>query len=131
MGTGTVQINLRVPTDVADDLDMLAMGDHLTRIDVARQILLDGVAQRKQALALRLYREGKASKTRAAEIAGVSLWEMIDLIDQAGAPDDYTLAEAVEEIRRMLEGPVGSSGRRVSKIAEESPDELYRTDRQG
>ncbi len=98
----SIQINLRVPDEVASDLDALAEQERASRIDLARQILLEGIANRKRALALRLNREGKASKSRAAEIAGISLWEMMDLIDLAALPTAYTLQEAVEEVRRLV-----------------------------
>jgi predicted HTH domain antitoxin len=100
--TKSTQINLRVPDEVASDLDALAEQERASRIDLARQILLEGIAHRKRDLALRLYREGKVSKSRAAEIAGISLWEMMDLIDQAALPTTYTLQEAVEEMRRLV-----------------------------
>lgn len=100
--TKQVQINLRVPNEVATDLDTLAEQEHLSRVDVARQILLDGLTQRKHALALRLYQEDKYSKSRAAEIAGISLWEMIDLIEEASLPSTYTLEEATEDMRRLV-----------------------------
>jgi len=100
--TKSIQINLRVPDEVASDLDALAEQERASRIDLARQILLEGIALRKRDLALRLYREGKVSKSRAAEVAGVSLWEMMDLTDQAALPTGYTLQEAVEEVRRLV-----------------------------
>jgi len=100
--TKSIQINLRVPDEVASDLDALAEQERASRIDLARQILLEGIALRKRDLALRLYREGKVSKSRAAEVAGVSLWEMMDLTDQAALPTAYTLQEAVEEVRRLV-----------------------------
>jgi predicted HTH domain antitoxin len=100
--TKSVQVNLRVSGEVASDLDTLAAYEHVSRVVLARQILLDGIASRKQKLALRLYREGKVNKSRAAEIAGISLWEMMDLIDQAALPASYTLEEALEDVRRLV-----------------------------
>jgi predicted HTH domain antitoxin len=96
------QINLRVSSEVAADLDALAQQAQVTRIDLARQILQEGIASRKRELALRLYREGKASKSRAAEVAGISLWEMMDLIDHAAVPSPYPLQEAVEAVRQIV-----------------------------
>lgn len=98
----TVQINLRIPSNIASELDGLAEREHLARLDLVRQLLLDGLARRKRDLALRLYREGQVSKSRAAEVAGVSLWEMIDWIEQAEIPSGYTLAEAMEELRQLM-----------------------------
>lgn len=102
MSARSVQINIRVPGKIASDLDKLAAHERASRVALTRQILLDGIERRKQALALRLYRETKASKSRAAEIAGISLWEMMDLIDQLGTPAPYTLQDAVEEVRRLV-----------------------------
>lgn len=104
MGTTTksTQINLRVPDEVASDLDALAEQERASCIDLARQILLEGIARRKRDLALRLYREGRVSKSRAAEIAGISLWEMMDLVDQAALPATHTLQDAVGEVRRLV-----------------------------
>lgn len=98
----SIQINLRVSGEVASDLDTLAEQARETRIDLARQILLEGIARYKRDLALRLYREGKASKSRAAEMAGISLWEMMDLIDQAAVPGPNSLQEAVEAVRQLV-----------------------------
>ncbi len=105
----SIQINLRVSEEVASDLDQLAEQEHATRIDIARQILLEGVAERKRALALDLYRQGKASKSKAAELAGISLWELMDLIEREGAASSYTLEAAVEEVRRLVAHASASS----------------------
>lgn len=100
--SNNAQINLRVSDAVAADLDALAEQEHLTRIDVARQILLEGIADRKLRTALRLYRGGKISKSRAAEIAGVTLWEWLDLLEQEQVAGDLTASEAVDEVRRIV-----------------------------
>lgn len=101
--TNSIQINLRVPKTTVSDLDTLAGRAHLTRIDAARQILLEGIEQRKRALALELYRTGRVTKSKAAETAGISLWEMLDLIEQEPAQGAYSLEEAVADVRRFIE----------------------------
>jgi predicted HTH domain antitoxin len=98
----SIQINLRVARAIAADLDNLAKLQNMSRIDVARQILLEGISRYKQSLALRLYQEGKASRSRAASIAGISLWEMMDLVDEGGAPNPMTTREAIDEVRRLV-----------------------------
>ena len=100
--SSSAQINLRVSDAVAEDLDTLAEHEHLTRIDIARQILLDGIAERKRRLALRLHESGKVSMSRAAEIAGISLWEWHDLLDQQQAGDDLSAVDAIAEVRRIV-----------------------------
>ena len=96
------QLNLRIPKALARELEELAHAEHLEKIDMARQLLWEGVAKRKQERALRLYAEGKVSKSRAAELAGLSLWELMDLIEQQGARWDYSLEEAKTELKGAL-----------------------------
>jgi predicted HTH domain antitoxin len=107
------QINLRVPSEVVEDLDVLAKQSHLTRIDVARQILLEGVEQRKRERALQLYRESRVSKSRAAELAGISLWQLMDTLEQTAVPAAYTLQEAVDDVRRLITSVMGASAKPI------------------
>lgn len=100
--TNRAQINLRVSDAVADDLDILAEHEHLSRIDVARQILFEGIAERKRTLAARLYDGGRVSASRAAEIAGISLWEWHELQDARRARSAVSAADAIEEVRRIV-----------------------------
>ncbi len=96
------QINVRVPADVVAELDELAERGHVTRMDMARQLLLEGIQQRKREHALRLVREGKASKSRAAELAGMTLWELMDWLQREATPTPYSLQAAVEDVRRLV-----------------------------
>ena len=50
------------------------------------------------ALAIEQYREGKASLGKAAEIAGTSISEMMDLLAASGVPADLS----VEDYRQSL-----------------------------
>ncbi len=96
------QLNIRIPKKLARELEALAEVEHVAKIDMARQLLWDGIAQRKQEVALKLYEQGQASKSRAAEIAGLSLWEFTALVEQRGVRWDYSLEEAKQELQRVL-----------------------------
>jgi hypothetical protein len=102
MNGKSVQMNIRVPIKLISELDRLADDEHASRLEITRQLLIEGIRQRKQARALRLYREGKASKSRAAAIAGISLWEMMDLIDHADVPATITIQDAIDQVRRLV-----------------------------
>lgn len=97
------QVNLRVSSAVVEDLDALAEHEHLTRIDVARQILLDGIAARKRRMALQLYASGKVSKSRAAAMAGLTLWEWHDLLAEAQSRDSLSASDVLSEVRRIID----------------------------
>jgi predicted HTH domain antitoxin len=53
----------------------------------------------KRSLAVKLYREGRLSLGKAAELAGVkSKWEMLMLLSVRGAPLDYTADDAKKDL---------------------------------
>jgi len=96
------QLNIRIPKKLAQELEALAKVEHVAKIDMARQLLWEGIARRKQEVALKLYEQGQASKSRAAEMAGLSLWEFMEVVEQRGSRWDYSLEEAKQELQRLL-----------------------------
>jgi predicted HTH domain antitoxin len=96
------QLNIRIPKKLARELEALAEVEHVAKIDMARQLLWEGIARRKQEVAIKLYEQGQVSKSRAAEIAGLSMWEFTELVEQRGARWDYSLEEAKQELQRLL-----------------------------
>jgi len=58
----------------------------------------------KRSLAVELYREGKLSLGKAAELAGAkSKWEMLLLLRERGVPLDYTAEDAKEDLQTLKE----------------------------
>lgn len=61
----------------------------------------------KRTLAIELYREGKLSLGKAAELAGArNKWEMLTILDSSGVPLNYT-TEDVENDLNTLERIIG------------------------
>ena len=61
----------------------------------------------KRTLAIELYREGKLSLGKAAELAGArNKWEMLTLLDKSGVPLNYTI-EDIEKDLDTLERIIG------------------------
>jgi len=69
------QLNIRIPPDLMSTLEEIASEEHLDRGAVVRRLLLDGARRWRLEQALKLYREDRITKERAAEIAGVSLYD--------------------------------------------------------
>ena len=68
----------------------------------------------KRSLAVELYREGKLSLGKAAELAGAGgKWEMLMLLSERGVPLDYSAEDAQEDFRTLKE--LLSLGTEVSK----------------
>ena len=58
----------------------------------------------KRSLAVELYREGKLSLGKAAELAGTkSKWEMLMLLSERGVPLDYTADDAEKDLQTLKE----------------------------
>lgn len=80
------QVNLRLERDLVDSLDDLARSEHVDRTEVARRILIEGVAKARLDRALRDYAAGNVTAWQASSDAGVSLYEMLDEIHEARIP---------------------------------------------
>ncbi len=56
----------------------------------------------RETLAVELYREGKVSLGKAAEIAGTrNKWEMLIILDKRGVAIDYTLEDAEKDLETL------------------------------
>ncbi len=51
--------------------------------------------------ALESYREGSVTLSRAAEIAGVSIWEIIDILEKRKIPAQYDLEDFEEDLKAL------------------------------
>ena len=58
----------------------------------------------RRSLAVELYREGKLSLGKAAEVAGVrNKWEMLMLLNEKGVPIDYTAEDGERDLKTLEE----------------------------
>lgn len=68
----------------------------------------------RRSLAAELYREGKLSLGKAAEVAGArNKWEMLMILNEKGIPIDYTANDAEKDLKTLRfkaihRGPHGS-----------------------
>lgn len=93
-----VEVVIRVPRDLYDDVKRLA---ELRRADVSTAMLEAlrlGVAQLKLDEAVRRYVSGEVSLGKAAELAEVSLWEFIDELRRRGIQLRYREEHVIEDL---------------------------------
>jgi len=102
MAIAVKQLNIRVPVELMAELDAIAREEELERTDVVRRLLREGIRHWKLEYALRLYERDEVTKERAAEIAGVPLYDMLDIIQQRKIPSHYSLDDALEDIKMIL-----------------------------
>lgn len=99
--TGRTQVNVRLDRKLIEEIDRMALEDAVDRSEMARRLLGAGLAARRMLTALEAYRAGRVSAWRAAEVAGVSLYEMLDRIHEEGIPHELD-AELFDRIGPRL-----------------------------
>lgn len=93
----TVSIRLE-----ADDYKFLRSLAEAGKEDLSTAVR-DLVARGRVLLALERYREGKASLSKAAEVAGLSISEMMDVLGQHGIASDLQVEDYRESLHTLRE----------------------------
>jgi hypothetical protein len=99
--TSRTQIKLRLDRDLVSTINELADDEGMDRTELARRLLSDGLAQHRLRAAVADVAAGRRSTWDAAGRAGVSLYEMLDRVGEAGIP--YRLdPEVIERTREAV-----------------------------
>ncbi|QCC46912.1 UPF0175 family protein [Halobellus limi] len=78
MGT----VSARVPDDVESELEAYLDAEKLDRSTAIRKLLSEGLEQWRREQALERLDAGDVSFNRAAEIAGLSVWDFAQLVEE-------------------------------------------------
>lgn len=89
-------VTARLKTELLKEIQEMAREESIDRSSAIQRLLKIGLKKYKMEKALNLYREGKVTLWKAAEIAGVSLREMMEAIKARDIPYQYDF-EALEE----------------------------------
>ncbi len=82
-------VSVRISEETLAEVDRLADRLKTDRSEALRRFLERGLREARLDVALELLRESRVSMGRAAELAGVTLYEMLDLARQRGVPSGY------------------------------------------
>ena len=100
----TRNLTVRIDEETYKEIEKTADNENLDKSTVARGLLEIGIREAKKKRALEMYREGSCTLWKAAQLAGTSLREIMDLLDKEHiplriTPDDVDLAwrEAFEQ----------------------------------
>jgi predicted HTH domain antitoxin len=77
-------ISTRVPEDLEAELEAYLESERLDRSTAVRKLLSEGLEAWRTERALERFADDEMSLTKAADIAGVSVWEFADLVKDAG-----------------------------------------------
>lgn len=100
----TEQINIRLEPDLVSALERVARAESTDRATVIRRLLKASLRSWEVDRALEDYRRGAASLGRAAEEAGLTQWEFLELLREARVAYPLEVDEVVERLRELGEG---------------------------
>ncbi|MBU4202235.1 MAG: UPF0175 family protein [Candidatus Altiarchaeales archaeon] len=100
----TKVISARVPVAVEKEIEEFAREKNYGKTKLFREIILTGLQKVREKHALDLYEQGRITLWRAAEMAGLSLWEMQDKVGEKKIPVKYDVEDAKEDIRLVFGG---------------------------
>ncbi len=103
---GLTTVAARVPPELERVIAQVARIEGVDRSTALRKLVERGVQEWRRERALELLRKGEVSLWKASEIAGVSLWEMVDIVNEEGvewvryAPED--IEREFEDAKKIL-----------------------------
>lgn len=90
----------RVSKEISDLIAEISAEEKLDRSSVVRRLLDVGVREWRIQNALERYRQGSVTLPRAAELAGVSIYEMIAILEERKIPYRYDLSDLEEYVKK-------------------------------
>ena len=97
------KISIILPDDLKVEIDKLRELYKEDQSSIIRKLLWKSIAQEKLEYALKEYLSDKISMGKAAEIAGISIWDMLDELKRRNITLNYKPSEAELEIERILQ----------------------------
>jgi len=98
-----VAISARVPKEIYDDLELFVKTEQTDKSTATRKLLERGLSDWKREKALALLAEGKVTVWKAASIAGVSVWEMVDLIKERRVTLPIRAEDILSDLKAAIE----------------------------
>jgi len=90
-------VRARVPEDIYEAIETIREEEQTDRSSAIKQLLERGIEDWRIDIAVRRYGEGTVSIGRAAEIADVSIWRLLDPLEERGVEVNYTEADLVAD----------------------------------
>jgi len=95
----TEVVSARLPKEMVDLIEEIAREEKDDKSTVLDRALDHYTREWKLQRALESYREGTATLPRAAEIAGLSVWEMIDILSRRKIQPQYDIEDLEEDLK--------------------------------
>ena len=96
-------MSFRLPIEVDKEIEKIAVLEDSDKSKLIRELIVLGIRERKLEEGLRVYQEGRVSLWKAARLAGISLWKMIDIIRERKIVLQYGERELNEDLKGLRE----------------------------
>lgn len=98
----TEHLTGRVPKKQLDQLEMISKEEGIDRSTALRKVLDIGFKEYRRERAVERYRKGKISIGKAAAEAGLSIFEMYDILEREKIPIELDIERMREALRKDL-----------------------------
>ena len=95
-------IAIETPKHFEKELKTIADTEHIAESVAIKKLLDMGVQKWKEERALKLLEEGKVTLWKASELAGVSLWEMLNLVEKRNISLPLSASDVIEDIKDAI-----------------------------
>ena len=96
-----VTVSIRLPLSQLKEIEEIARRRKLGRSAIIRELILEGLKATKLKMALDMLRERKISVWRAAELAGITYREMLELLRVHNIPFPLSDEEILDELKDL------------------------------
>lgn len=94
-------ISVRIPGEDLKEIEKISKYSNLSKSAILRNVLAIGIKQKMLEIALEKFQKNEATASKAAQIAGVSLSEFLDILHEKGISLHYGVAELREDFERL------------------------------
>ena len=91
----------RIESSILKEIDKIAEREKMDRATLLRQLIDAGLKMRRLEHALESYRKGEATLWKAADMAGLSLHEMVLCARREGIPIQYSEEDLERDVERL------------------------------
>ena len=99
----TTIVSTRLQKKEAKEIEKFAKEEDLDKSTFVKRLINRSLQEYKTEHAFRLYKKGKVSLGKAAELAGKSLWEMIELMKKYDVYLNYSIDGLKDDLQTIKE----------------------------
>ena len=92
---------IRLSIDMDNELERLARLKDTDKSKLIRDFIILGIKEKKLQEALFLYSKGKITMWKGARMAGLSLWEMMEIISERKIAMPYGIKELEDDLKGL------------------------------